>query len=329
MKAIVLTAYGPPDGLRLQEVAKPTPKDGEILIRINATTVTAGDCEIRSLRLPLWLQLPMRAYIGLRQPRRNTILGTEFAGEVEAVGAGVRRFQPGDAVFGSAGLHFGANAEYICLGENDFVAAKPVNMSFEEAATVPFGAHDALHFMRLANIHNGQQVLINGAGGSIGSYAVQLARYFGAEVTAVDSTAKLETLRAIGAGQVIDYTQEDFTRSGATYDVIFDAVGKSSYGRSLRALKPGGRYVLANPALSQMFRSRWTSRTSGKQVLVSASSTQVDDLLFLKTLIEAGNLKAVIDRVYPLEQTVEAHRYVDTGQKKGNVVITVTHDART
>jgi 2-desacetyl-2-hydroxyethyl bacteriochlorophyllide A dehydrogenase len=334
MKAIVWTKYGPPDVLQLQEVEKPTPKDNELLIRIHATTVTAGDCELRSLNLPLMYGLPLRIYSGLIRPKRVTVLGTELAGEIEAVGKDVRLFKEGDQVFGSAGFGFGANAEYICLpeepeGMEGGVAIKPANMTYEEAATVPFGGRDALHFLRKANIQSGQKVLINGAGGSIGTFAVQLAKYFGAEVTAVDSTAKLDMLRSIGADQVIDYTQEDFTRSGETYDVIFDVVGKSSFSRGMRSLKENGFYLLANPRLSHMVRAPWTSMRSSKKVILEAASGTIEDLVFLRELIEAGKIRTVIDRRYPFEQIAEAHRYVETGRKKGNVVITVEHDDKT
>jgi len=334
VKAIVWTQYGPPDVLQLKEVEKPTPKDNEVLIRIYATTVTAGDCELRSLRLPFYLGLPLRAYVGIIRPRRVPILGTELAGEIEAVGKDVGSFNEGDQVFGSAGFGMGANAEYICLPEEPGemgggVAIKPANMTYEEAATVPFGGRDALHFLRKGDIQSGQKVLINGAGGSIGTFAVQLAKYFGAEVTAVDSAAKLDMLRSIGADEVIDYTQEDFTRSGETYDVIFDVVGKSSFSRSLGSLRENGSYLLANPRLSHMFRGLWTSRRSSKKVVFETASPTIAGLIFLKGLIEAGKIKTVIDRRYPLEQTAEAHRYVEKGGKKGNVVITVGHNSNT
>jgi len=333
MKAIVWTKYGPPDVLQLKEVEKPTPKDNEVLIRIYATTVTAGDCELRSLKFPIYLSLPMRMWIGLRKPRGTTIPGTELAGEIELVGKDVKLFNEGDQVFGSAGLSFGANAEYICLPEEPEemeggVVIKPANMTYEEAAAVPFGGRDALHFLRKGNIQSGQKILINGAGGSIGTFAVQLAKYFGAEVTGVDSTGKLDMLRSIGADQVIDYTQEDFTKSDETYDVIFDVVGKISFLRSDRSLKQNGTYLLANPA-SQMVRGLWTRMTSSKKVIMETSSPTTEDLVFLRELIEAGKIKSVIDRRYPLEQIAEAHRYVETGHKKGNVVITVEHDNKT
>jgi len=322
MKAIVCTKYGPPDVLQLREVEKPTAKDNEVLVKVYATTVTAGDCELRSLTFPIWLRLLMRIMFGLRKPRKK-ILGFYLAGEIESVGKDVKLFRKGDQVFGTTGMSLGAYAEYICLPEEGLVAIKPANMTYEEAATVPIGGLEALHFLRKGNIQSGQKVLINGAGGSIGTFAIQLARYFGAEVTGVDSTGKLDMLRSIGADQVIDYTQEDFTKSGQTYDVIFDVVGKSSFSRSVRSLKQNGRYLLANPGLSLIVRGPWTSMISSKKVIFGLTSPRTEDLIFLKELIEAGKIKSVIDRHYPLEQTAEAHRYVETGHKKGNVVITV------
>jgi NADPH:quinone reductase-like Zn-dependent oxidoreductase len=329
MKAIVWAKYGPPDVLQLKEVEKPTPKDNEVLIRIYATTVTAGDCEMRRLKPPfsILFWLPMRVYMGLIRPRRITILGQELAGEIESVGKDVKRLKEGDQVFAST--LGGSYAEYICLPEEGVVAIKPANMTYEEAAAVPLGGLEALHFLRKGNIQSGQKVLINGSGGSIGTIAIQLAKYFGAEVTGVDSTGKLDMLRSIGADRVIDYTQEDFTKSGETYDVIFDVVGKSSFSRSVRSLKQNGYYLIANPGLSQMVRGRWTSMRSSKKVILWEASQKTEDLIFLKELIEAGKIKSVIDRRYPLEQIPEAHRYVEKGHKKGNVVITVEHNSET
>jgi NADPH:quinone reductase-like Zn-dependent oxidoreductase len=333
MKAIVWTKYGPPDVLEFKEVEKPAPKDNEVLIRIYATTVTAGDCELRSLKFPIYLSLAMRLWRGILKPRENSILGTELAGEIEAVGQDVNLFKEGDQVFGSAGMNFGANAEYICLPEKPGemeggVAIKPANMTYEEAATVPFGGRDALHFLRKGNIQSGQKILINGAGGSIGTFGVQLAKHYGAEVTAVDSTAKLDMLRSIGADQVVDYTKEDFTKNGEIYDVIFDVVGKMSFSRSKRSIKQNGTYLLANP-ISQMVQGLWTRMTSSKKVIMQTASGTIADLIFLRRLIEEGKIKSVIDRTYPLEQIVEAHRYVEKGGKKGNVVITVEHNNKT
>jgi NADPH:quinone reductase-like Zn-dependent oxidoreductase len=327
MKAIVWTKYGPPEVLRLGEVEKPAPKDDELLIRIHATTVTAGDCEMRSLDFPLILGLAMRLWIGLLKPRGSTIPGTELAGEIEALGRAVKGFKVGDQVFGAAGMKLGANAEYICLPAepNDMqggVTLKPDNMNYAEAATVPFGGRDALHFLRKADIQSGQKILINGAGGSIGTFAVQLAKHFGAEVTAIDSAEKLEMLRSLGADHVVDYTQEDFTQNGVVYDVIFDVVGTVSFSRSKNSIKKDGIFLLANPT-SQILKGLWTRMTTGKQVVLETASGTIDDLIYLKELVEAGTLRTVIDRIYPLEQIVDAHRYVETGKKQGNVVITV------
>ena len=328
MKAIVWTQYGPPDVLQLREVAKPTPKDKEVLIKIYATTVTAADCELRSLKLPIALGLPIRLYLGVRRPRIS-ILGQELAGEIEAVGKGVARFKNGDPVFAWTGFRLGAYAEYTCVPEDGALATKPSNMSYEEAAPLPIGGLEAVHFLKKGTIQSGQKVLINGAGGSIGTFAIQLAKYFGADVTGVDSTEKLDMLRSIGADQVIDYTQEDFTKNGETYDVIFDVVGKSSFSGSLRSLRQNGRYLLGNPGLSQRLRAGWTPMSGGKKVTpyaARAASEITEDLNFLKELIEAGKIRSIIDRRYPLEQMAEAHRYVESGRKKGNVVMTVGHE---
>jgi NADPH:quinone reductase-like Zn-dependent oxidoreductase len=329
MKAIVWTAYGPPGVLQLREVEKPAPKDNEVLIKIHASTVTAGDCEARSLKFPLGLGIGVRIYVGLRKPSRVTILGQELAGEVEAIGKDVTLFKTGDQVFALTGFGFGGYAEYACLPERPdmgVMATKPANMTFEEAAAVPVGGLEALHFLRQANVQPGNKVLINGAGGSIGTMAVQLAKTYGAQVTAVDSTEKLGMLRSVGADHVVDYTQEDFTRSGETYDVILDVVGKSPYSRSVRSLNENGFYLLANPALSHRVRGAWTSLISSKSVITGAASHSTADLIFLKELIESGKLKTIIDKRYPLEQTAEAHRYVESGQKKGNVIITVVRN---
>ena len=332
MKAIVWTKYGPPDVLELREVEKPIPKDDEVLIRIYATTVTAGDCEMRSLKFPFYLSLPMRFWIGFSKPKKNTIPGTELAGVIEAVGKDVTLFNVGDQVFGSAGMGLGANAEYICLPEqpgdmDGGVAIKPANMTVEEAATVPFGARDALHFLRKGSIQPGHKVLINGAGGSIGTFAIQLAKHYRAEVTAVDSTAKLDALRSLGADHVIDYTQEDFTKNGEVYDVIFDVVGTISFSRSKKSITKNGIYLLANPIKGQLLRGPWTRITSSNNVIMETASGTISDLITLRELIEAGKIRTVIDRTYPLEQIVEAHKYVETGAKLGNVVITVDqHD---
>jgi 2-desacetyl-2-hydroxyethyl bacteriochlorophyllide A dehydrogenase len=331
MKAIIWTKYGPPDGLQLREIEKPTPKDNEVLIKVYAATVTAADTEFRRLKLPFLFSIPLRLYLGIMKPTRITILGTEFAGEIVSAGKDVTRYKPGDQVFGYTGLGMGTYAEYMCLPEKPsgmagVIAKKPANMTYEEAAAVPFGGLEALHSLRKANIQSGQKVLINGAGGSIGTCAVQLAKHFGAEVTAVDHKEKLEMLRSIGADHVIDYTQEDFTKSGQTYDVIFDTIGKSSFSGSLRTLNENGTYLNANPGLLSKLRWRWTLKRNNKKVILWTAGYTANNLLALKELIEAGTIKAIIDRRYPLEQVAEAHRYVDTGQKKGNVVITVVHN---
>lgn len=328
MKAIVWTKYGSPDGLQLREVVTPTPRDNEVLINIHAATASTADTELRRLKLPLLFAIPLRLYLGLIKPTRITILGTEFAGEIVSVGKEVTRFQQGDQVFGYTGLGMGTYAEYICLAEKpsalaSVMAKKPANLTYEEAAAVPFGGLEALHSLRQAKIQRGQKVLIVGAGGSIGTYSVQLAKHHGAEVTGVDKPGKLEMLRSIGADHVIEYTREDFTKSGQKYDVILDTAGKSSFSGSLRSLKENGTYLNANPGLFGGVRMRWLSKGSSKRVIMWTAGYTIDNLLAVKELIESGNIKPIIDRRYPLEQTAEAHRYVDTGQKKGNVVITM------
>src|SRR5215467_9273265 len=269
MKAIVWTKFGPPEVLQLQEVAKPAPSDQEVLIRIYATTVTAGDCQLRSLQLPLAFRLPILIGVGLlrRFRPRPFILGQELAGEIEAVGKDVQRFSKGDQVVAWTGIRLGGYAEYTCMPAKGVMVIKPANMTYEEAAPLPVGGLEAVYFLRKGTIQSGEKVLINGAGGSIGTFAIQLAKYFGAEVTAVDSTGKLDLLRSLGADHVIDYTQEDFTKGGETYDVIFDVIGKSSFSRSVRLLRLNGRYLLGNPRLSDRVRGPWTSRRSSIKVI--------------------------------------------------------------
>ena len=332
MKAIVWTKYGPPDALQLQEVKTPTPKENEVLIRVHAATASQADTEFRRLKLPFLFAIPLRLYLGITKPTRITILGTEFAGEIVAVGKEVTRYQPGDQVFGYTGLGMGTYAEYLCLSEKpsalaSVIGIKPANLTYEEAAAAPFGGLEALHALRQANIQPGQKVLIVGAGGSIGTFGVQLARYYGAEVTGVDKKGKLEMLRSIGATHVMDYAREDFTKNGQTYDVIFDTIGKSPFSGSLRSLKEHGTYINANPGLFGGVRMRQLSKNTNKRVIPWSASYTTDNLMTLKDLLEAGTIKPVIDRRYPLEQTAEAHRYVDSGQKKGNVVITIEESA--
>ena len=322
MKASVWTKYGPPDVLQFKEVEKPAPKDNEVLIRVYAATVTAGDCELRRFDIPGYLWLFVRIMLGIRKPRVE-ILGQELAGEIESAGKKVTQFKKGDPVFAATEMRLGAYAEYACLPGTFAMAIKPANMTYEEAATIPTGGLNALHFLRKGNIRSGQKLLINGAGGSIGTYAVQIAKSFGAHVTSVDSTDKLDMLRSIGSDQVIDYTKEDFTKNGETYDIIIDVVGKCSFSPTVRSLKKNGRYVLGNPRLAGKIRGLWTSMTTGKKVLSELASYKPENLIFLKELIEEEKIKSVIDKRYPLEQVAEAHSYVETGQKTGNVVITI------
>jgi len=322
MKAMVWTKYGSPDVLQLQEVEKPTPKDNEVLIKVHAATVTIADCELRRMQGSIPLVLAFRIYVGLVKPKRITILGQELAGEIEAIGEKVTKFKKGDPVFSPCLLHLGAYAEYKCLPES-YPVLKPAGITYEEAATIPTGGINGLDFLRAGNVQSGESILINGAGGSIGTYAAQIAKGLGAEVTCVDSAEKLDMLRSIGADHVIDYTREDFTKNGKTYDVIIDVIGKSPFSRSLRSLKPNGRYVLGNPSTSSRLRARWTRATMGKKVIIALARYKAEYYAFLKEQMEAGNIKSIIDRRYPLEQTAEAHRYVDEGHKKGNVVITV------
>jgi NADPH:quinone reductase-like Zn-dependent oxidoreductase len=322
MKAIVATKYGPPEVLQLQEVDKPMPKDNEVRIRIFAAIVTPSDCAFRKAD-----PFIVRFVYGLTRPR-NTILGVELAGEIESVGKDVKRFTLGDQVYGISTKSFGAHAEYLCLPEDVPLAIKPANMTYEEAAGICDGALTSLIFLRdIAKIQSGQKILINGASGSVGSYAVQLAKYFGADVTAVCSSANMELVKSLGADKVIDYTKEDFTKSGQTYDVIFDAVGKCSFSSCKGALKGKGVYLSTVPTPALMLQMLWTSMIGSKKAkFVAAGLKQsVENLIFLKELAESGKIKSVIDIRYPLEQSADAHRYVETGRKKGNVVITLGH----
>jgi NADPH:quinone reductase-like Zn-dependent oxidoreductase len=306
MNAIVCTKYGPPEVLQLKEVEKPTPKNNEVLIKIHATAVTSGDCRMRSFNVPLMQWLPARLILGLIKPR-NPILGLWLAGEIETAGKAVKKFKKGDRVYArTPDLKFGAYAEYACLSENGFISLIPSNLNYAEAVAFPFGGFTALYFLKKAKIQQGQKVLVYGASGSVGTAAVQLAKYFGAEVTGVCSTANLELVKSLGADKVIDYTKEDYANGNELFDIIFDAVGKISYTKSKKILSPYAKYVS----------------------VISSGHTKVgtEEQILLNTIIEEGKLIPVIDRVYTLEQMVEAHRYVDKGHKKGNVVVTVGHD---
>lgn len=322
MKAIVCTNYGPPEVLQLKEIEKPTPKDNQILIKIHAATATSGDARIRGFNVPTSFKLPMRLALGITKPRKK-ILGGQLAGEIEAVGKDVTRFKVGDQVFGSSGFAFGCYAEYVCVSEKAVIIPKPDNVSYEDAATTPFGGGTALHFLRKANIQAGQKVLIVGASGSIGTFAVQLAKYFGAEVTGVCSTKNVELVKSLGADKVIDYTQEDFTQNGETYDIIFDTVGKSSFARDKSILAENGYYLLGSGGLFDIFRALWTQRR-GRQKLISEMASETTEIFtFLSERLANGDIKSVIGKSFPLEETAEAHRYVDTGHKQGNVAIKV------
>jgi len=324
MKTVVYTKYGSPEVLTLKDTAIPVPKDDEVLINVHATTVLASDCELRRFDFPLWFWLPLRLYMGIIKPTRVNVLGQEFAGEVTSVGKKVTRFAIGDQVFAQADLMYGAYAEYICLPDTSAMVTKPKNMSYEEAACVPTGGLNALHYVRKAKIQRGDKVLVIGASGNIGSFAVQLAKYYGAEVTGVESGDKLDMLRLLGVDKVIDYKKESFSNSGETYDVIIDVVCSALYADILKSLNENGRYMLVNPRLLSMARGLWTSATSRKKVMFEFSKYKSDDLIFLRKLIEEEKLKSVIDRSYPLEEIVEAHRYVETGNRKGNIAITLS-----
>ena len=324
MRAVVYNRYGPPDVLRLEDVDRPVPEEDEVLVRIHATTVTRADCATREAnrRSGVLVSVISRLISGIRRPRQR-ILGTELAGEVEAAGAAVTEFAVGDHVFGSSGFSFGAHAEFICMRESARIAHKPAGMTFEEAAAICDGALNALWCLRLANLRKGQRILIYGASGAIGTAGVQLAKYFEADVTAVCNTKNLELVRSLGADRVVDYTREDFTKNGEVYDVIFDAVGKHSFRRCRSSLKPGGSY-LATDGLRNLILALWTPRIGDKKVIFSIPPRYTKkDVLFLKKLIEAGRYRAVIDRCYPLEEVVEATRYVETEHKTGNVVLTI------
>jgi len=321
MKAIVYEKYGSPDVLKLKEIEKPSPGDNEVLIRIRAATITPGDCELRTFKFPLLFWLPLRLAFGIFRPRIK-ILGQELSGEIESVGSNVKAFKKGDQVFCPSKI-FRAYAQYICLPCTDAIVTKPSNMSFGEAAVVPIGGLNALYFIRKGKVKSGERVLVNGAAGNIGAFAVQLAKYYGAEVTGVDSASKLAALRMIGADHVIDYTKENFTKNGKKYDVIFDVTTKISFIGCLRSLNKNGRFVIATPVLLDMILGLGFSVIGKKRVVTGMAPYQKEALDFLKELIEQGKIKSVIDRQYSFENIAEGHRYVESGQKIGNVVIDV------
>ena len=326
MKAIVYKCYGPPEVLHINEVIKPVPADDEVLIKIFAAQATKSDCEMRGFKFAVkWFWLPLRIGLGIRKLKR-AILGGYFAGEIESVGKNVSRLSPGDQVFGSAQLRMGSYGEYLCLPASYTIAPKPDNLSFAEAAAVPLGGFNALHYMRKANIRSGEKVLINGAGASIGTFAVQIAKTMGGEVTAVDSALKEDMLRSIGADHFLDYRQNDFTTSGQSYDVIFNMVADTSYSACTAALRPGGRYLMGNPRIFDMLRSVFTPLLTDKTVTFIFAGETAEELVALTTMIEAGEIKPVVDRVYPMEQAAEAHRRVEAEQRLGITVIAMISD---
>ena len=328
MKAIVYERYGPPEVLQLKEVEKPTPKDNEVLIKIRATTVTSGDWRVRSLNVPAGFGLIMRLVFGISKPKQP-ILGSELAGVIESVGKDVRKFKVRDQVFAFSDASMGCHAEYKCMPQDGAVVLKPPSLSYDEAAALSFGGTTALDFLRRGKLQSGEKVLINGASGGVGTAAVQLAKHFGADVTGVCSTANMELVRSLGASHVIDYTKEDFTQNGETYDVIVDTVGTAPFSRSKDSLKAGGRLLMVLAGLPDMLQIPWVSMTSSKKVIAGPAAVRAEDLRFLAGLAEAGEFKPVIDQRYPFEQIAEAHRYVDTGRKKGNVVITLEQKNKT
>ncbi|MFJ6414811.1 NAD(P)-dependent alcohol dehydrogenase [Terribacillus saccharophilus] len=322
MKTIVYKKYGPPDVLQLKKTAEPIPKDHEILVKVKATTVTAADIRARSFTVPPFFWLPARITLGFRQPKKE-VLGVELAGEIVSVGKDVKRFKEGDQVFAASLEEFGAYAEYKCLSEDGPVSIKPSNISYAEAAAIPIGARTALYFLRKAKIQSGQKVLIYGASGSVGSYAVQIAKHFGANVTGVCSTSNLEWVKSLGADKVIDYTSEDFSTGAELYDVIFEAVNKSSFTDCIKVLKKDGTYINITEPLPS-FLMLWTTLTTGKKLILSRNAPETPEALnFLGELVEMGKLKVIIDRSFDFEEIVEAHRYVEKGHKKGNVIINV------
>jgi 2-desacetyl-2-hydroxyethyl bacteriochlorophyllide A dehydrogenase len=330
MKAAVMREYGSPDVLKIQEIEKPVPKDNEILIRVHASSIGFGDLIVRDFKhvtpqefnMPSLFYWPARMEFGFNKPKVN-ILGAEFAGKVEGIGKDVRSFKVGDEVFGYRGMAMGANAEYLLVPENSAISLKPKNMSFEEAATIPYGGLTAISLLRKANIQQGQKVLINGASGGIGAAALQLAKAYGADVTAVCGTNRMAMVKALGADKVIDYSKEDFTKGSERYDLVFDVLGRSSFDKVKHVLKPNGILLFASFKSKALFQMLWTSRFSSKKVICAISSDTPEDLVTIKEMVEAGKIKAYVDRCYPLEEVAAAHRYLEAGQRHGNVVLTL------
>jgi NADPH:quinone reductase-like Zn-dependent oxidoreductase len=322
MKVAICAQYGSPDVLQLKDVEKPTPKNNEVLVKVHAATVTSGDCRVRSLNVPLGFKFIMRLVFGFSNPKQP-ILGMELAGMVEAVGQDVTRFKAGDAVFAFSDAAMGCHAEYKCMAQDGAVALKPANLNFEEAAALSFGGTTALDFLRKANIQRGEKVLVLGAAGCVGTAAVQLLKHHGAVVTGVCSTANVALVKSLGAQYVVDYTLKDFTRNGESYDIIVDTVGGAPYARYKASLKDGGRVLMLVADLLDMLYAPWVAMTSNKKIIAGPVSVKAEDLHFLAGLAQAGEFRPVIDRSYPLAQIAEAHRYVDTGRKKGNVILTV------
>jgi len=319
MKAATCTKYGNPSFLKLVEISKPTPKEDQVLVKIHASSVTSGDARIR--RADPYV---IRLIFGFNRPRKS-VLGVVVAGEIESVGSKVTKFKAGDKVFGTTGMSFGAHAEYQCISENGTLALMPEEISFEEAAAIPFGATASLHFLRKGNVKQGQKVLIYGASGALGTMAIQLAKEFGAEVTAVCSSTNTKMVLDLGADKVIDYTKEDFTKNGIKYDVIFDTIGKSSFSSGLKSLTKKGTMLLASASMGQMLRGAISSMFGRKKIISGVIKETAEDMNFFKKLIEVGKLKAVIDKVYSLEEIAKAHTHVDSGHKKGNVIINMNH----
>lgn len=328
MKAVIWTEYGPPEGLVMGEIRKPVPGDEDILVKVHAVSVNAGDCEMRGLKLPVALSFPLRIFNGFRKPKRIKVLGQDFAGEIEAVGSEVSGFKPGDRVFGSTDLGLGTYTEYLCLksgAAGHLIEYMPESLDYTEAAAVPVSGLEALFFLKKANIQKGTEILVIGAGGSIGSHGVQLAKHFGAVVTAVDRKEKQELLESLGADRFIDYLSEDYYDSGIKYDVVFDVAGKSKMGDALKILNKKGRYLVLNPTLRKFIGKPFAGLSGGRKIIIGVSEREGSDLAYLRDLIDKGIIKPVIDRVFTLDEMAAAHRYAESGLKKGNVTIRVNH----